>query len=52
MMDIHMSGCRWGVLTNNALQRNAIHRGHPVLAIDCVLAGVESASWPSAELGR
>ena len=37
---------------NNALQRNVIHRGRPVLAIDCVLAGAEWASCPSAELGR
>jgi hypothetical protein len=37
---------------NNALQRNVIYRGHPALAIDCVLAGVEWASCPSAELGR
>lgn len=37
---------------NNALQRNVIQRGHPVLAIDFALAGVEMASWPSAELGR
>ena len=37
---------------NNALQRNVIHRGHPALALDCALAGVEWASCPSAELGR
>lgn len=40
------------LMTNNALQRNVNHRGHPVLAIDCALAGVEWASCPSAELGR
>ena len=39
-------------MANNALQRNVIHRGHPVLAIDCALAGVQWASRPSAELGR
>jgi hypothetical protein len=37
---------------NNALQRNVIHRGRPVLAMDGVLAGAESASCLSAELGR
>ena len=40
------------MLSNNTLQRNVIHRGHPVLAIDCALAGVEWASCLSAELGR
>ena len=35
--------------SNNALQRNVIWRGHPVLAIDCALAGVEWASWPAAQ---
>ena len=38
--------------SNKALQRNVIHRGRPVLAIDGVLAGPEWAAWPSAELGR
>lgn len=37
---------------NNALQRNVIHRGSPVPAMDGVLAGTEWAAWPSAELGR
>jgi hypothetical protein len=37
---------------NNTLQRNVIHRGHPALAIDFALAGVEWAPCPSAELGR
>ncbi len=37
--------------SNNALQRNVIHRGRPVLAIDCALAGPEWVSC-SAELGR
>ena len=40
------------VLSNNALQRNVAHRGHPALAMDFALAGVEWAAWPSAELGR
>jgi hypothetical protein len=40
------------MLSNNAQQRNVIHRGHPALAIDCALAGVQWASCPSAELGR
>jgi hypothetical protein len=39
-------------MPNNALQRNVTHRGRPVLAMDCVLAGAESASCPPAELGR
>jgi hypothetical protein len=37
---------------NNALQRNVIHRGRPVLAVDGMLAGPEWAWCPSAELGR
>jgi hypothetical protein len=37
---------------NNALQRMVIHRGRPVLAIDCALAGTEMRPWPAAELGR
>ena len=37
---------------NKALQRNVIDRGHPVLAIDCELAGLEWASCSSAELNR
>jgi hypothetical protein len=38
--------------SNNALQRTGDHRGRPVLAIDCVLAGAELASCLAAELGR
>lgn len=38
--------------TNNALQRNVIYCGHPVLALYCALAGVDLASCLSAELGR
>ena len=41
-----------GLRSNNALQRYVNRRGHPVLAMDCVLAGPESVTWPSAELGR
>jgi hypothetical protein len=37
---------------NNALQRNVTHRGRPVLAMDCALAGAEWGSCPSAELCR
>lgn len=37
---------------NNTLQRNVIHRGRPVLAMDGVLAGPEWAAGLSAELGR
>ena len=36
----------------SALQRNVIQRGHPVLAMDCALAGVQLVSYPSAELSR
>ena len=38
--------------SNKALQRNVIYRGHPVLAIDCALAGVQWAWCPPAELNR
>jgi len=38
--------------SNNALQRTDVHRGRPVLARDCALAGAEWASCLSAELGR
>jgi len=37
---------------NNALQRTNGHRGRPVLAMDGVLAGAESAACPAAEFGR
>ena len=37
---------------NNTLERTEDHRGRTVLAIDCVLAGAEAASWPAAQLGR
>jgi hypothetical protein len=37
---------------NNTLQRTSDHRGRPVLAMNCVLAGAESASCLAAELGR
>jgi hypothetical protein len=40
------------VLANNALQRNVIHSGHPVLAMNGVLAGAELELCPSAELAR
>jgi hypothetical protein len=39
-------------LPNNTLQRTGDHRGHPVLAMDGVLAGAEWASCLAAELGR
>jgi hypothetical protein len=34
-----------------ALQRTGVHRGRPVLGIDCALAA-EMRLWPAAELGR
>ena len=37
---------------NNALERTPRHRGRAVLAMNCVLAGTEAASWPAAQLGR
>jgi hypothetical protein len=37
---------------NNAFERIVGHRGRTVLAMDCVLAGAEIASWPAAQLGR
>ncbi len=40
------------VQSNNALQRTGKHRGRPVLAMDCALAGAEWAPCLAAELGR
>ena len=40
------------LMSNHALQRSGGHRGRPVLAIDCVLAGAEWALCPAAELDR
>jgi hypothetical protein len=37
---------------NNALQRNVMHCGRPVLAMDGVLAGAGWALCPSAERNR
>jgi hypothetical protein len=39
-------------MPNNAFERTVGHRGRTVLAIHCVLAGAENASWPAAQLGR
>jgi hypothetical protein len=39
-------------MANNALQRNVIHQGRPVLAMNGVLAEAAWASCPPAELGR
>lgn len=41
-----------GMRSNNALQLTVAHRGRPALAIDGVLAGVESTLCPAAELDR
>jgi hypothetical protein len=38
--------------SNNTLERTVIHRGRPVLAMDCVLARAQSRSWSAAQLGR
>lgn len=40
------------MLANNALERSIDHRGRTVLAMDCVLAGEEWASWLAAQRGR
>ena len=45
-------GSKVTMTANNALQRNMIRRGHPALARDFALAGVQWASCPSAELDR
>ena len=37
---------------NNTLERAVNHRGRIVLAIDCVLADLQSWLWPAAQLGR
>jgi hypothetical protein len=39
-------------MPNNALQRTVTHRGRPVLAMDCALAGAKECLWPAAELNR
>ena len=41
-----------GTTSNNALERTGEHRGRAALAMDCVLAGTERASWLAAQLGR
>ena len=33
-------------------RRPVDHRGRPVLAMDCALAGAEAATCPAAQLGR
>jgi hypothetical protein len=38
--------------SNNALERSANGGGRTVLAMDCVLAGAETAPWQAAQLGR
>jgi len=40
------------VTSNNALERPSNHRGHAVLAMNCVLGGADWALWPAAQLGR
>jgi hypothetical protein len=39
-------------MPNKSLERTVIQRGHTVLAIDCVLAGLEWRSRPAAQLSR
>ena len=38
--------------SNNTLERTVGHGGRTVLAMNCVLAGAESASQPAAQLRR
>ncbi len=38
--------------SNNAFERTVMHRGRPVLAMDCVLASAQRQRWPAAQLGR
>ena len=40
------------MLPNNALERQPISGGRPVLAMDCVLAGSEVAPWWAAQQDR
>jgi hypothetical protein len=40
------------VTSNNTLERTGGHCGHAVLAMDCVLAGVEWAPWQAAQQDR
>jgi len=40
------------MLSNNAFERTVIHCGRAVLAMDCVLRGVQWRSWSAAQLGR
>jgi hypothetical protein len=40
------------VPSNNAFERTGAHRGHAALALNCVLAGVESAPCQAAQLDR
>jgi hypothetical protein len=37
---------------NNTLERTEVHCGRAVLAMDCVLGGVQWRQWPAAQLGR
>jgi hypothetical protein len=39
-------------MSSNALDRTVIQRGRVVLAVDCVLAGAESALWPAGQQDR
>jgi len=39
-------------MANNALERQTINSGRSVLAIDCVLAGAETAPWWAAQQDR
>ena len=38
--------------SNNTLERTVKHRGHIVLAMDCVLADAQRRWGPTAQLGR
>ena len=38
--------------SNNALEQTVMHRGRPVLAMNCALTEAEDGPWPAAELDR
>jgi hypothetical protein len=47
-----LSGRHGDMTSNNTLERSSEHRGRAVLAMDCVLGGVEKRRCPAAQLGR
>ena len=39
-------------MANKMFERTMVHRGHAVLAIDCVFGGAQWQSWPAARQDR